>query len=115
MKCSYKDQVIDFKINSNSQNKNLSVYFGNLICPSCNEICKNHIKCPAESMKSAHLIKVNPENNYYHVSHLKSHKEASFLNEQHTECLRIILNTASKINCSSYFLVIFYFIRIFFF
>ena len=46
VKCSYKDQIVEFRITTNSQNKNMAVYFGNIICPSCEEICKvklNHI------------------------------------------------------------------------
>ena len=39
LKCLYKDQVIEFTLNSNTNDKNFAVYFGNIVCPSCEEIC----------------------------------------------------------------------------
>ena len=33
--CSYKDQVIDFIINNDEK-----IYFGNIVCPACEELCK---------------------------------------------------------------------------
>jgi len=38
IKCSYKNQVVEFKIKNKSK-KTLTVHFGNLICPACTDIC----------------------------------------------------------------------------
>ena len=39
LRCQHKDQVLEFTINSNPNERNFAVYFGNIVCPSCEEIC----------------------------------------------------------------------------
>jgi hypothetical protein len=46
VKCTHKDEVVEFT--SHSSKKNHNVYFGNIVCPSCEELCKDQIKCPSE-------------------------------------------------------------------
>ena len=46
VKCTHKDEVVEFT--SHSDKKNFNVYFGNIVCPSCEELCKDQIKCPSE-------------------------------------------------------------------
>lgn len=110
IKCLHKDQVVEFKINSNVQNKNLSVYFGNLVCPSCHEICKNQIICPTEQFITPDVGRPEKFSNFFFSYNLlRSNKETNFLNEQHNECLRIAFNKASNnfINPFYTFLIIF--------
>jgi len=115
-KCAYKNQILDFRINTNSQNKNLSVYFGNLICPSCQEICSD--LCPSELITTTPtIIQSNSQEEGFFMSHLRhnsyNNKESTFLNEQHSECLKIVFNSGSKIindKFIKYLLILIFFI-----
>ena len=97
IKCSYKNQVVEFKIKNKSK-KTLTVHFGNLVCPSCEEIChvsflkmwlwvldscfkfnlifisKDEITCPTEEIPK--IISTNLENfskqNRAHVHNLNT-------------------------------------------
>ncbi|CAF1091970.1 unnamed protein product, partial [Brachionus calyciflorus] len=43
LKCSHKDQVLNFTMGLSQ--KNFSLYYGNIICPSCEELCHSKIDC----------------------------------------------------------------------
>ena len=113
VKCSYKDQVVEFKINSNVQNRNLSVYFGNLVCPSCHDMCKNQIKCPPEQYILPDIKPERPMSFFFAYNLLKNSKESNLLNEQHNECLRIAFNRAtSLLNINPFYFIIIIILKI---
>jgi hypothetical protein len=120
LKCSYKDQVVEFTLTENHNNKNMTVYFGNIVCPSCEEICKNEIKCPVQDdMDDSSTSKRISDgtshdlNNYldvlFHVrdqrdltaEKSKYYTSSNYLNNQHEYCIKkiaYISNSMSKFN-----------------
>jgi hypothetical protein len=119
IKCSHKDEVIEFT--SNSNNKNSNFYFGNIVCPSCEEMCKDQIKCPSaddyisatiddQQIKHDDIGEVNVvvPGKRHASSFQNSHKSSNnlhYLHNQHEFCLRQARNFASRIKLS--FLLIF--------
>ena len=43
VKCGSKNEVVNFTVVTSSHLKTMSVHYGNLICPSCQEICEVNI------------------------------------------------------------------------
>lgn len=74
--CSYKNQIVEFSV-IDSQ-KSMSVYFGNIICPACEEICD---VCPKKDKLTTKTVIFKPS-----LKH--SHYFSKYLNNQHEYCLR---------------------------
>lgn len=116
--CLFKDQVVEFTLTENHNNKNMTVYFGNIVCPSCEELCKNEIKCPSIdqnelSTKQTKETSSYDLNNYlnelFHVrdqrdlpsEKTKYYTSPNYLNNQHEYCIKkisYISNSISKFN-----------------
>jgi leishmanolysin-like peptidase len=125
VRCEYAGQVVEFKIR-NKLKKKLTVHFGNLICPSCEEICQNQIKCPSQdhiktiSQRNSNdsketrkdsIVKSTSSNSAENDNHHRKSSFSSFLNSQHEYCLKqMIISRATKLESYKFVSILVYLI-----
>ena len=111
LKCSYKGQIVEFKVTDTK--KSLAVYFGNIICPSCEEICGAEFQCPAEVHTNKSLGNQDAAYLPSASSNMRNNKKqyySTYLNNQHGYCLKqmALISDAKRITNSTCLLVYYF-------